>query len=90
MFEFNGWDFDLGLEVNWYDFSDNSEQNFQTLSYFGITQIDIRPGWKWIPTALETTLKVGEAWFRQDMVSQLEALQPITFYCINGCYIFSI
>ncbi len=60
MFEFNGWDFDLGLEVNWYDFSsENSEQNFQTLSYFGITQIDIRPGWKWIPTALETTLKVG-------------------------------
>ncbi|MFL3007526.1 MAG: hypothetical protein ACJZ10_05955 [Candidatus Neomarinimicrobiota bacterium] len=60
MFEFNEWDFDLGLEVNWYDFfSENSEQNFQTLSYFGITQIDIRPGWKWIPTALETTLKVG-------------------------------
>ena len=60
MFEFNGWDFDLGLEVNWYDFfSENSEQNFQTLSYFGITQIDIRPGWKWIPTALETTLKLG-------------------------------
>ena len=60
MFEFNGWDFDLGLEVNWYDFfSENSEQNFQTLSYFCITQIDIRPGWKWIPTALETTLKLG-------------------------------
>ena len=60
MFEFNGWDFDLGLEVNWYDFfSENSEQNFQTLSYFAISQIDIRPGWKWIPTALETTLKVG-------------------------------
>ena len=60
MFEFNGWDIDLGLEVNWYDFSsDSPEQNFQTLSYFGVTQIDIRPGWKWIPTSLETTLKVG-------------------------------
>ena len=60
MFEFNDWDIDLGLEVNWYDFSSDSlEQNFQTLSYFGVTQIDIRPGWKWIPTALETTLKVG-------------------------------
>ena len=60
MFEFNGWDIDLGLEVNWYNFSsDNLEQNFQTLSYFGITQIDVRPGWKWIPTALETTLKLG-------------------------------
>ncbi len=60
MFEFNDWDIDLGLEVNWYDFySDSSEQNFQTLSYFGITQIDIRPGWKWVPTALETTLKIG-------------------------------
>ncbi len=60
MFEFNGWDFDLGLEVNWYDFYSNDPgQNFQTLSYFGITQIDIRPGWRWIPTALETTIKVG-------------------------------
>ena len=60
MFEFNDWDIDLGLEVNWYDFSsDSPEQNFQTLSYFGVTQIDIRPGWKWIPTSLETTLKVG-------------------------------
>ena len=60
MFEFNDWDIDLGLEVNWYDFSSDSlEQNFQTLSYFGVTQIDIRPGWKWIPTSLETTLKVG-------------------------------
>ena len=60
MLEFNGWDIDLGLEVNWYDFfSDNLEQNFQTLSYFGITQIDVRPGLKWIPTSLETTLKLG-------------------------------
>ena len=60
MFEFNDWDIDLGLEVNWYDFSsDSPEKNFQTLSYFGVTQIDIRPGWKWIPTSLETTLKVG-------------------------------
>ena len=60
MFEFNGWDIDIGLEVNWYDFFSNiQEENFQTLSYFGISQFDIRPGWKWIPTALETTFKLG-------------------------------
>ena len=60
MFEFNEWDIDLGLEVNWYDFySDDNNNNFQTLSYFAISQIDVRPGWKWIPTTLETSLKVG-------------------------------
>ena len=60
MFEFNGVDIDIGLEVNWYDFFSNiQEENFQTLSYLGITQFDIRPGWKWIPTALETTFKLG-------------------------------
>jgi len=60
MFEFNERDIDLGLEVNWYDFySDSSGKNFQTLSYFAVSQIDIRPGWKWIPTSLETSLKIG-------------------------------
>jgi len=60
MFEFSDRDIDLGLEVNWYDFSsDTITQNFQTLSYFAVSQIDIRPGWKWIPTALETSLKIG-------------------------------
>ena len=60
MFEFNEWDIDLGLEVNWYDFySDDNNNNFQTLSYFAISQIDVRPGWKWIPTTLETSLKFG-------------------------------
>ena len=29
MFEFNGWDFDLGLEVNWYDFSSENSWSFQ-------------------------------------------------------------
>tara|TARA_Y100001970_G_C14237571_1_gene862814 strand:+ start:1344 stop:3137 length:1794 start_codon:yes stop_codon:yes gene_type:complete len=60
MFEFNDWDIDLGLEVNWYDFySDDNNQNFQTLSYFVFSQIDVRPGWKWIPTSLETSVKFG-------------------------------
>ncbi len=60
MFEFNDWDIDLGLEVNWYDFySDDNNQNFQTLSYFVFSQVDVRPGWKWIPTSLETSIKIG-------------------------------
>jgi len=60
MFELFGRDTDLGLEVNWYDFySDSLGKNFQTLSYFLLGQIDLRPGWRWIPSRLETSIKLG-------------------------------
>ena len=60
MFTFNGKEIDIGLEVNWYDFaSDSIGKNFQTLSYFLIGQINPRLGWRWIPSTLETGLKIG-------------------------------
>ena len=60
MFEILGRKTDVGLEVNWFDFySDSSGQNFQTLSYYLITQIDIQTGWSWLPSGLETSVKFG-------------------------------
>jgi len=60
MFQFDGKDIDLGLEINWFDFeSDSVGQNFQTLSYFLIAQIDPRIAWSWIPSTLETGIKIG-------------------------------
>ena len=60
MFRFDGKPIDLGLEVNWFDFkSDSSGQNFQTLSYFLVAQIDPRIAWAWVPSTLETGIKVG-------------------------------
>ena len=60
MFEFDGKDIDLGLEVNWFDFeSDSVQENFQTLSYFLIAQIDPRIAWSWVPSTLETGIKIG-------------------------------
>jgi len=60
MFEFDGKDIDLGLEVNWFDFkSDSVQENFQTLSYFLIAQIDPRIAWSWVPSTLKTGIKIG-------------------------------
>ena len=60
MFEILGRDIDLGLEVNWYDFYSNTpSENFQTISYFLITQVDMQTGWSWLPTNLETNIKFG-------------------------------
>ena len=60
MFKFDGKDIDIGLEINWFDFeSDSTELNLQTISYFLIAQIDPRFAWEWIPSALETEIKVG-------------------------------
>ena len=60
MFEILGRKTDVGLEVNWFDFySDSSGQNFQTLSYYLITQVDIQTGWSWLPSNLETSVKFG-------------------------------
>ena len=60
MFEFDGKDIDLGLEVNWFDFkSDSVQENFQTLSYFLIAQIDPKIAWAWVPSTMETGIKIG-------------------------------
>ena len=60
MFKFNGREIDIGLEVNWIDFaSDSVGKNFQTLSYFFIAQVNPRLGWAWVPSNLETGIKVG-------------------------------
>jgi len=60
MFRFDGKDVDLGLEINWFDFaSDVDGQNFQTISYYLVAEIDPRLAWSWIPSTLETGIKVG-------------------------------
>ena len=60
MFEFFGRKTDVGLEVNWYDFySDSTGKNFQTVSYYLTTQVDIQTGWSWLPSSLETGIKFG-------------------------------
>ena len=60
MFRFDSKPVDIGLEINWFDFqSDSNGQNFQTLSYFLIAQIDPRIAWSWVPSTLETGIKVG-------------------------------
>lgn len=53
-------DINLGLEMNWYDFkSDTTEENFQTLSYFLVAQLDPKFSWYWIPKNLEMGFKMG-------------------------------
>ena len=60
MFRFDGKDVDPGLEINWFDFaSDVDAQNFQTISYYLIADIDPRLAWSWVPSTLETGIKVG-------------------------------
>ncbi len=53
-------DINLGLEMNYYDFQiDTTSENFQTLSYFLIAQLDPKFSWYWIPKNMEMGLKVG-------------------------------
>ena len=60
MFRFDDKPIDLGLEINWFDFkSDSIGQNFQTLSYFLIAQVDPRIAWAWVPSTMETGIKSG-------------------------------
>jgi len=51
---------DLSLEVHWYSFdSDSSELDFQAISYFLTSDIDVSVNWFWVPTNLETSIKFG-------------------------------
>ena len=60
MFRFDDKPIDLGLEINWFDFkSDSIGQSFQTLSYFLIAQVDPRIAWAWVPSTMETGIKIG-------------------------------
>ena len=53
-------DINLGLEMNWDDFkSDSTEENFQTLSYFMVAQLDPKFSWYWIPKNMEMGFKMG-------------------------------
>ena len=53
-------DINLGLEMNWYDFeSDVTEENFQTLSYFLVAQLDPKFSWYWLPKSMEMGFKMG-------------------------------
>ena len=53
-------DINLGLEMNWYDFeSDTTEENFQTLSYFIVAQLDPKFSWYWLPKNMEMGFKMG-------------------------------
>ena len=60
LFRISNKNINLSLDVNWYDFkSDSIEQNFQTLSYLLIAQIDPRLAWFWIPNSMETGFRIG-------------------------------
>ena len=60
LFRFDGKNIDLGLEINWVDFASDIEgKNFQTLSYFLVAQIDPRIAWPWVPSNMETGIKIG-------------------------------
>ena len=60
MYEIFGNKIDLGLEINWFDFKSNIEdETVQTLSYFIVANSNPRIGWKWIPNNLETGIKLG-------------------------------
>ena len=53
-------DVNLGLEMNWYDFeSDTTEENFQTLSYYLVAQLDPKFSWYWLPKNMEMGFKMG-------------------------------
>ena len=60
LFKIRQMDINLGLEMNWYDFeSDVIEENFQTLSYFMVVQLDPKFSWYWLPKNMEMGLKMG-------------------------------
>ena len=55
-------DVNLGLEINWYDFESDTtttEENFQTLSYYLIAQLDPKFSWYWLPKNIEMGFKMG-------------------------------
>ena len=55
-------DVNLGLEINWYDFESDTtttEENFQTLSYFLVAQLDPKFSWYWLPKNIEMGFKMG-------------------------------
>ena len=53
-------DINLGLEMNWYNFeSDVTEENFQTLSYYLVAQLDPKFSWYWLPKNMEMEFKMG-------------------------------
>ena len=60
LFKIRQMDINLGLEMNWYDFkSDSTEENFQTLSYFLVAQLDPKFSWYWLPKNMEMGFKMG-------------------------------
>ena len=60
MFQFDGKNIDVGIEVNYFDFTSSIDnQDLQTLSYFIVAQIDPRIAWSWVPSTFETSIKVG-------------------------------
>ena len=60
LFKIRQMDINLGLEMNWYDFkSDFTEENFQTLSYFLVAQLDPKFSWYWLPKNMEMGFKMG-------------------------------
>ena len=60
LFKIRQMDINLGLEMNWYDFeSDITEENFQTLSYFLVAQLDPKFSWYWLPKNMEMGFKMG-------------------------------
>jgi hypothetical protein len=60
LFKIRQMDINLGLEMNWYDFkSDSTQENFQTLSYFLVAQLDPKFSWYWLPKNMEMGFKMG-------------------------------
>ena len=60
LFKIRQMDINLGLEMNWYDFkSDSTEENFQTLSYYLVAQLDPKFSWYWLPKNMEMGFKMG-------------------------------
>jgi hypothetical protein len=72
LFKIRQMDINLGLEMNWYDFkseegvvlptdtvSSIKEENFQTLSYYLVAQLDPKFSWYWLPKNMEMGFKMG-------------------------------
>ncbi|MDC1037752.1 ATP synthase F0 subunit B, partial [Candidatus Marinimicrobia bacterium] len=63
LFTIRDMDVNLGLEINWYDFESDTttttEENFQTLSYYLIAQLDPKFSWNWLPKNIEMGFKMG-------------------------------
>ena len=62
LFTIRDMDVNLGLEINWYDFESDTtttEENFQTLSYFLVAQLDPKFSWYWLPKNIEMGFKMG-------------------------------